>query len=124
MKDNVIWTAVDWRILECIDESYDFDDLCGDTFNSALNPEIPSDQMERELREFTDKVNNEGVYGYVLEQWNPAVGVGWEHQDSCWGFVGRHRDENHYIVAEMQRHAAIHGAPVGDRVIGSFEVQQ
>lgn len=47
-----------------------------------------------------------GVYGYELQRWNPEIDVGWEHIDSCWGFVGQYSETdltfNHYIVDEMK----------------------
>jgi len=47
-----------------------------------------------------------GVFMYTLEQWNPAVGIGWEHVDSCGGFIGQYNPNeeyfNHYIIEEMK----------------------
>lgn len=43
----------------------------------------------------------------TVEKWNPEIGIGWEHVDSCWGFVGEYRQGvetyDHYIVDELKR---------------------
>lgn len=92
-----------YRITEHIDMCFDMENLKGDCFNPSVNTDIDPNTLENEERQFEDRVNNEGVYGYVLEKWNPAPDKGWEHIDSCWGFVGRHTAKNtHYIVAEMK----------------------
>lgn len=48
-----------------------------------------------------------GVFTFTLERWNPAVGIGWEHVDSCGGFIGQYNNSqeyfNHYIVEEMKQ---------------------
>jgi hypothetical protein len=71
-----------------------------------VNSDIPREQLEKELEEFRDLVDREGVYGYILQKWNPAIGKGWEHIDSCWGFVGQYTELdatfNHYIIEEME----------------------
>lgn len=95
-----------FRITEHVDQNADFEDLCGDTYNPDCHPEIPREQILKELADFTDLVNREGVYGYVLERWNPEPGKGWEHVDSCWGFVGQYSESedvfNHDIVDELK----------------------
>jgi hypothetical protein len=102
---RVIKQVGDFRIIEKQDIDYSFDDLCGDSFNHKVNPEIPKERLDKELREFQRLVDREGVYGYVLEKWNPEIGQGWEHVDSCWGFVGQYSETDltfkHYIVEEM-----------------------
>lgn len=93
-----------FRIVEIEDISYNLDDLKGDSFNPKHNPEIDPDELKRQEKSFEKEVNEDGVFGYVLEQWNPSVGVGWENKDSCWGFVGRYDEKtnNHYIVEEFR----------------------
>lgn len=95
-----------YRIVEKFDEDMRMDFLKGDTFNPALNPDIDPKQLAREERAFETKVEEEGTYGYVLEAWNPKVGMGWEHIDSCWGFVGRYvegdAEHEHYYVQELR----------------------
>jgi hypothetical protein len=95
-----------FRIVEILDESYSMEDLKGDCYNPEVNPDIDPNTLENEERQFEQRVNQEGVFGYVLEQWNSAPGVGYEHLDSCWGFVGMysetHENSCHYIVDEMK----------------------
>jgi hypothetical protein len=95
-----------FRIVEHVDLDADFENLCGDTFNPKWNTEISAETLEREKEEFRDECNREGVYGYVLEKWNAEPGQGYEHIDSCWGFVGSFtegdRKYHHYIVDEMK----------------------
>lgn len=106
---RVIEEIGDYRIIEETDFTWCFENLEGDTYSPDCHPDIPADQLQREQSEFRDLVGREGVYGYVLERWNPEVGKGWEHVDSCWGFVGQyipHEDMfNHYIVDELRSHA-------------------
>lgn len=94
-----------FRIVEQVDSYYDFENLCGDTFNPKVNPDIPAETLLENFADFQELVNREGVFGYVLERWNPLPNKGWEHVDSCWGFVGAYTESeqtfNHYIVDEM-----------------------
>lgn len=103
---RVIYENIGYRIIEKHDTDYDMENLKGDTYNPEVNSDIPSGQIEREEREFEDLVSREGVFGYVLEKWNPEVGKGWEQIDSCWGFVGQYTPGeevfNHYIVNELK----------------------
>ena len=50
-----------------------------------VNPEIPESRLERERKEFLDKVNRDGVWGIIGEFFD---GETWQHADSCFGFVG------------------------------------
>lgn len=95
-----------YRIIEKLDESYSLEDLKGDCFNPDVCKTISVNELRRQELEFEERVRNEGVFGYVLEKWNSQPGHGYEHVDSCWGFVG-HYDEasletNHYIIEEMK----------------------
>jgi len=116
MRNRIVYSSPDkvYRIVEHSDETAQFEDLCGDTFKPELHPEIPRAQILRELADFTDLVNSEGVYGYVLERWNPEPGAGYEHVDSCWGFVGPYDPKskrfNHYIVDELMSQINKEGA--------------
>lgn len=67
------------------DDWVDMDSLKGDTFNPKVNPEIPQSKLEKEEKDFEEKVNQEGVYGIVGEYFN---GEEWVNVDSVWGFVG------------------------------------
>lgn len=94
-----------FRVVERMDQYTDIEDLMGDTYNPKVNKDIDPTELERQKNEFISLVESDGVFGYVLERWNPAPGVGWEHVDSCWGFVGQYSPNeeifNHYIVAEL-----------------------
>lgn len=100
-----IWESGSFRITEHINDSYSMKDLKGDSFDPEVVTNVTCLELHRQEKEFEDKVNREGVYGYVLDHWEPAVDSGWESIDSCWGFVGQyhcgHPKFNHYIVKEM-----------------------
>lgn len=95
-----------FRITEHADTDFDLEDLKGDSYNPKVNPDIDADVLKNEETQFEALVEREGVFGYVLERWNPSPGMGWEHLDSCWGFVGQYDESstnsNHYIVDEMK----------------------
>ena len=96
---NILFELEHYRIIEVEDPDFTLDELKGDLFDPT------SDLCPEKLREaeidFENQVREEGVYGYVLERWNPEIGCGWEELDSCWGFVGRYGDHEHYIVEEF-----------------------
>jgi hypothetical protein len=100
MDNRIIFESGPYRIVEIPDHNVDFDNLCGDSFNPKVNPYTDPAELKRQLAEFTDLVNREGVYGYVLEKWNPEIGKGYEHIDSSWGFVGQYSER--YIVEELK----------------------
>lgn len=108
MEYRTVWESEDrqFRILEIPDHDACMEDLKGDTYNPKVNPDIDPAKLAEEERHFEDLVNREGVYGYVLERWNPEPGKGYEHIDSCWGFVGCYTPTedtfNHYIVDELK----------------------
>lgn len=95
-----------FRIVEIVDTDADLENLKGDCYNPKVNPDIDPEKLRQDELEFEDLVNREGVYGYVLERWNAEPGQGYEHLDSCWGFVGSYSEGdktfNHYIVDEMK----------------------
>ena len=95
-----------FRITEHLDATYDIKNLKGDCFNAVANPDIDPIELKRQESKFEALVANEGAYGYVLERWNSAPGIGYKHVDSCWGFVGQYdplsETFNHYIVDEMK----------------------
>jgi len=91
-----------YRIIEIQDECPIYKELEGDCFDPEVNKDISPELLLKEKYEFRDKIDNEGVYGYELQKWNPQVGIGWEHVESCWGFVGTHKSENHYAVSEFE----------------------
>ena len=90
------------RVIEVVDEHYCMADLKGDTYcptNSHIRPHI----LQASEEAFERDVSIKGVFGYHLQTWNPSVGKGWQHVDSCYGFIGRYdaKLNNHYIVDEL-----------------------
>lgn len=73
------------RILCVPDEMVDYDNLVGDMFTPKYHPDIDLEQLQKEEKEFQERVDCEGVWGIIGEYWN---GEEWEQADSCWGFVG------------------------------------
>lgn len=98
---KIIKEILDYRIIEVRDDNFDMEDLKGDTYEHDFNGDICPIVLSQEEKDFEDKINYQGVYGYVLEKWNAEIDQGWEHVDSCWGFVGDYEDEKHYIVDEF-----------------------
>jgi hypothetical protein len=81
------------------DECADLADLDGDTFNPKVNPEIPRARLEREQKEYHDKIDRDGVWGVIGEYYD---GETWQHADSCFGFVGEDWKDSGYDVDIMQ----------------------
>jgi hypothetical protein len=75
----------DVRLRVVPDELCSLEDLEGDCFNTKTNPGIPASRLERDRKEFIEKVNAEGVWGIIGEYFD---GEAWQHADSCFGFVG------------------------------------
>lgn len=100
-----IYRQKDFRIVEVVDDMYDLADLKGDMYSMEANPTVSEDILKEQEMEFETRVQEEGVYGYELQRWNPEVGMGWIFEDSCYGFVGQYDPNtdsfNHYIVGEM-----------------------
>lgn len=101
--DRTIYQETKFRIVEIADHTYTLEDLKGDCFCPDTNTEIDVEELKKQERDFEVKVEREGVYGYSLEVWNPEVGHGWEHVDSCFGFIGQYdsKTNDHYIVDEF-----------------------
>lgn len=102
---RIIFENETHRITEHLDIDFDLDVLKGDCFNPKFNPDIDADKLKAEEMIFETLVENEGVFGYVLEKKCTACSQ-WEHIDSCWGFVGSYSETdsrfNHYIIEEMK----------------------
>lgn len=81
------------RIVEMPDCFADMDDLKGDCFNPDVNTDINPNRLAREEREFEERVNSDGVWGYRAEFWN---GSEWIETDSIFGFVGDDFNESCY----------------------------
>lgn len=73
------------RLRILADTDCSMDDLKGDVYDRAVNPEIPESRMAREEKEFEERIDREGVWGITGEFWD---GDEWIFVDSCWGFVG------------------------------------
>lgn len=107
MDKRKIWESGNHRIMEYAQDDIELDDLKGDSYNyEASGYTGTREALLKEEKDFEYEIESEGVYGYVLEKWNPAVDAGWEHVDSCWGFVGQYQEApdhkyHHYIVAEL-----------------------
>ena len=101
---NQVFLKNNFRIIEIQDEFSTVDDLAGDSFCPKTNLDIDPKKLEKEKADFSRQIENCGVYGYILEKWNPEVGQGWSHIDSCFGFVGQYDriTNDHYIVDEMK----------------------
>ena len=102
---RILRTIGEYRIVEIQDTDYSMDDLKGDCFNPSVNTDIDVKILKRDEIEFEKSVYDDDVFGYVLEKWDPSVGIGWVHVDSCWGFIGEYVEGaekyEHYIVAEF-----------------------
>ena len=98
---TTIYQLGNFRILELGDSDYCFDNLKGDMYDPSVHTDIDKEVLREEEQAFKRMVEREGVYGYVLERWDPNIGCGWEEVDSCWGFVGYHATQGHYIVKEF-----------------------
>jgi len=103
---NIIHMEKDFRIVESLDGTFSLDDLMGDMFCEKTNPSLDPAILKKEKDAFIELVESNGVFGYTLEKWNPEIGQGWTHVDSCWGFVGSYqkgsKDFEHYIVDELK----------------------
>lgn len=101
---RVIYQKYEYRIVEHQVECFSMDDFKGDTFKPECNPDIDTEQLKQEEKTFEEEVFQEGVFCYILEKWNPEVGLGWMGIDSCYMFVGEYVPNSkyaHYIVQEF-----------------------
>ena len=85
---EVIREYMDRRIIKEPDESWIIENLKGDQFIYRENPGIDPAQLRADELAFESRIETEGVWGYLVQRWNPSVGVGWETKDSVWGLVG------------------------------------
>ena len=98
----VIWKESNHRIIEIEDFNVSMSDLKGDCFDPEVNPGLDPEVLKADEERFEQRVSDDGVYGYALQEWDPEVDAGWTHKDSCFGFVGRHAVYDHYIVGELK----------------------
>lgn len=99
-EEEVIYEEGVFRIIAKPDVGSDLENLKGDMFDPEVNPELSPEELKKEEKDFEKKIEREGVWGFVLEQWNPQKGIGWEELDGVWGFVGI--EDDHYIVDEYK----------------------
>lgn len=95
-----------YRIIENHHLDYLIDDLLGDSYDSEVNTDIDPKKLEIEKNAYLKFIEDQGVFGYKLEIWNPEPDQGWEYVNSCWGFVGQYDPTtpifDHYIIEEMK----------------------
>lgn len=106
MKNRIIFKSGPYRIVEIVDESSTIDDLAGDMYCTKANPDIDPEKLYSEYKKFEQLVEQNGAFGYCLEQWIPDIDAGWTHVDSCFGFIGQYNpndpDYNHEIIDELK----------------------
>ena len=93
------------RVRVVPDELCSLDDLEGDCFNPKANPDNSASRLERDRKEFIEKVNAEGVWGIIGEYFD---GEAWQTADSCFGFVGDDWKHSGYDTDIM--HGTLHAA--------------
>ena len=91
-------TARAWRaaeragLVELIDapddSGYRWDDLVGDLFNPRANPDIPAAKLEREQREYRERVDRLGVTRIEGRYRLDPDSDKWELADLVGGFIG------------------------------------
>jgi hypothetical protein len=82
------------------DDFADLDNLFGDTFDAASNPDIPPARLEREKQNEIDRINQDGVWGIVGQYKCPKCGQ-WCNADSVWGFIGDDWQDTGYELDVM-----------------------
>ena len=98
----VIYQNGQYRITESEECEWSMEELKGDCFKPANNQHMHPISLAQAEKLFEREVEDGGVYMYELQIWNSEVDGGWEHVDSCGGFVGNYEDERHYIVDEFK----------------------
>ena len=76
-----------------------YDDLLGDSYDPRHNPEIKPEILANKRQLEIDRIDNDGVWGYVAEFW---AGDDWEQIDSIWGFVGNDFETSGYAPDMMR----------------------
>lgn len=102
---NALWDTLDYGDkdgrtlvrLRIVPDDADFNNLCGDTFDLKYNPNIRPAKLARELAEFREKVERDGVWG-VIGEFRTSAKEPWQHADSCWEFVGDDWKDSGYDV--------------------------
>ncbi len=108
MKKKVVFQNENkfFRIVQVLDSYIDMESLKGDCYCPKVNSDIAPEELSKQELAFENKVEDEGVYGFILEKWDPSPGMGWENLDSVWGYVGEYnpndKEYNHDIVEEFK----------------------
>ena len=102
--ENVIFEKKDYRIIEIEDYDTNLEDLKGECYALEVNKSVDKDLLKAEESQFETYFYEKGVFGYVLEKWDPSLGKGWSHIDSCFGFIGDYKTEKHYIVDDFKNY--------------------
>lgn len=79
-------TCTSVAIVEHPDETSEFEDLCGDTYNPDVNVGVKPEILAKEKKEFLEKINRDGVYGY--RGFFKVADDKWHETDSIWGTIG------------------------------------
>ncbi len=109
MSKRIVFITNDmvYRIVETEDFFYNIDDLKGDMYKMESGFPGTAEELRAEELAFEENVKSNGVFGYVLEKWNPEPNTGYEHVDSCHGFIGQYdsscAEYAHDIVDEMKQ---------------------
>lgn len=103
---RTIWQRSNFRIIEKPDNDCQLSDLKGDCYCPKTNPDIDPKILRQQELDFEREVNENGVFGYVLQERLNGNAGPWTHLDSCWGFVGAFDADsanyNHHIVQEFR----------------------
>ncbi len=94
-----------FRILQVPDDDFDLDERCRELKTAWAEFHSVKDisQMEQDYR---DHVEQNGVWGIVLEKWDTNPDCGYVHIDSIWGFDVESDDSYlRSIVKEMKNTA-------------------
>lgn len=81
-----LWFKDEIRIVKVKDETYDINELKGDTFKVEHNPNIDLADLKIAEYVFEQRIQKQGVYG-VVGQYKDSSGE-WRVYESVWGFVG------------------------------------
>jgi len=76
-----------FRVVLVEDDTYSFEELCGDVYSPEANPDVDVTVLARQKRAFRARVNKDGVYGSVAQVRETPLDE-WVVIESIWGFVG------------------------------------
>jgi hypothetical protein len=105
-RERVIYKKGQYRIIELPDHTLTWADAKGDRFNPKFNKDVSKKELKKQELAFEQFIDEHQAYGFMLEYWDPTIGQGWQHVDSCFGFIGKYNPKdsrfNHYIVKELK----------------------